>query len=87
MATVMVASTREEADAKVQAAVRAGANEELVRMMGLIWPPDDIAAQAQEFLDAGIDGLTVSLPDVHDLDSVALVGETLGPLVKATARS
>jgi F420-dependent oxidoreductase-like protein len=85
MATVMVASSREEAEAKIQAAVRAGANEDRVRMMGLIGPPDDIAAQAQEYLDAGIDGLTVSLPDVHDLDSVALVGETLGPLVGATA--
>jgi hypothetical protein len=35
----------------------------------------------QAFLDVGIEGLTVTLPDVHDLEVVELAGQTIGPLV------
>lgn len=42
--------------------------------------PDTIRARAQAFKDIGIEGITFSLPDVHDLDAVALAGETLAPL-------
>ena len=42
--------------------------------------PDAIRAHAQRFKDIGIEGVTFSLPDVHDLDAVALAGETLAPL-------
>jgi hypothetical protein len=30
--------------------------------------------------EVGIEGLTFSLPDVHDLETVALAGETLAPV-------
>jgi F420-dependent oxidoreductase-like protein len=44
--------------------------------------PERVAEQVQERLDAGIEGITISLPgSVHDLDAVRSVGETLGPLV------
>jgi F420-dependent oxidoreductase-like protein len=44
--------------------------------------PERVAEQVQERLDAGIDGITLSLPgQVHDLDVVRRVGETIGPLV------
>ena len=29
---------------------------------------------------SGIEGLTFSMPDVHDLEAVALAGETLAPI-------
>jgi F420-dependent oxidoreductase-like protein len=43
--------------------------------------PERVAEQVQERLDAGIEGITISLPDVHDLGVVRQVGETVGPLV------
>jgi F420-dependent oxidoreductase-like protein len=42
--------------------------------------PDRIREHAQAFKDVGIEGVTFSLPDVHDLDAVALAGETLAPI-------
>jgi F420-dependent oxidoreductase-like protein len=47
--------------------------------------PDRIREHAQAFKDVGIEGVTFSLPDVHDLDAVALAGETLAPLFNAGA--
>ena len=42
--------------------------------------PDTVAEQAAAYADAGIEGLTVVLPDAHDLETVALAGRTLGPV-------
>ena len=39
--------------------------------------PDEIVAQVQELLDAGLDGVIFNLPDAHDLDTVRLAGEVL----------
>jgi alkanesulfonate monooxygenase SsuD/methylene tetrahydromethanopterin reductase-like flavin-dependent oxidoreductase (luciferase family) len=39
--------------------------------------PDEVAEQVSAFLGAGLDGLIVNMPDVHDLESVALAGSTL----------
>jgi F420-dependent oxidoreductase-like protein len=85
MAQVIVADTAEGAEAKIQAAVAAGASEERLRAFGFVGTPDDIAEQAQAYLDAGVDGFTVGIPDVHDLETVALVGRTIGPLVNQPA--
>jgi alkanesulfonate monooxygenase SsuD/methylene tetrahydromethanopterin reductase-like flavin-dependent oxidoreductase (luciferase family) len=43
--------------------------------------PDEIAAQVDALLDAGLDGLIFNLPDAHDLESVALAGSVLRPLL------
>ena len=43
--------------------------------------PDEIAEQLGALMDVGIQGFTISLPDVHDLETVALAGRTIGPLV------
>ena len=40
--------------------------------------PDTVAAQAQEYLDAGLDGITITMPDSYDVEMVKLAGETLG---------
>jgi len=81
MAQVYVAPTHEEAQRKVQAAVERGLSEDRRQHMVMAGDPDGIAEQTAEFLDAGVEALTVSMPDVHDLEQVALVGRTLGPLV------
>src|SRR6478672_154004 len=49
--------------------------------MALVGGPERIAEGVQEILDAGIQGLTISLPDVHDTALIELAGETIAPLV------
>jgi alkanesulfonate monooxygenase SsuD/methylene tetrahydromethanopterin reductase-like flavin-dependent oxidoreductase (luciferase family) len=81
MGVVFAAATQEQALRKLDAARAAGVPEERIRLSGIVGDPESVREQVQAFLDAGLDGLTVSLPDVHDLETVALVGETIGPLV------
>jgi F420-dependent oxidoreductase-like protein len=77
----VVAPTREALERKVQALREAGYSEERLQpSLALIGTPDELAEQAQAFKDAGLDGLTGSLPDVHDLDAVRMVGEAIGPV-------
>jgi F420-dependent oxidoreductase-like protein len=42
--------------------------------------PDQVLEHAHAFRDVGIEGLTFSMPDVHDLEAVALAGATLAPV-------
>ena len=42
--------------------------------------PDTVAEEALKFKDAGIEGFTLTIPDVHDLETVELAGRTLAPL-------
>jgi F420-dependent oxidoreductase-like protein len=42
--------------------------------------PEQIRERLQAYRDVGIDGVTFSMPDVHDLEAVALAGETLAPM-------
>jgi F420-dependent oxidoreductase-like protein len=81
MGVAVVAPTHEQAIGKLDALKRSGASEERLRVMALAGDPDGVAEQTQAFLDAGIEGLTLSIPDVHDLETVALVGEALSPLL------
>jgi F420-dependent oxidoreductase-like protein len=81
MGVAIVAPTHAEAMRKFDAVKQAGMPEERVRHVAMAGDPDGIAEQTQAFLDAGIEGLTLSIPDVHDLETVALVGETLSPLL------
>jgi F420-dependent oxidoreductase-like protein len=78
MAAAFVAPTHEEAMRKLEAA---GLSDDMRRGLALAGGPDELAEEAQPFLDAGIDGFTVRMSDVHDLESVALVGQALSPLV------
>jgi F420-dependent oxidoreductase-like protein len=77
---VFCAPTHEAAQAKLKA-LGGYLPPERLAMMAMVGDPDEIAEQASAFLDAGLDGLTFSIPDVHDLETVALIGQTLSPLV------
>jgi F420-dependent oxidoreductase-like protein len=79
MATVFVDSSHEAATAKLEAA----ALDERRRPMAVAGDPDAIAEQVQALVDAGIDGMTISLPDVHDTEKVALAGRALAPVLGA----
>jgi F420-dependent oxidoreductase-like protein len=83
MGTLFIAPTDEEAQRKFEERQL----DERRRPMALIGGPDRIAEQVQELLDAGLDGITISIPDVHDLDVVRLAGETISPVVGSPAPS
>jgi F420-dependent oxidoreductase-like protein len=59
--------------------------EERLRGVTAVGDPAEVAEQAQALLDAGLDGLIFSIADVHDLESVALAGETLSGVLAAAA--
>ena len=81
MGTVYIARTHEEAHAKAERAVARAADPDRAWAQAFVGDPGEVAEQVQAYIDAGMDGVTVSLPDVYDLESVALAGETLGAVV------
>jgi F420-dependent oxidoreductase-like protein len=76
LGTLCIARTHEEAVAKEEILRQRAGVPELLRPPTL-GTPDEVAEQAQTFLDAGLDGLIYNMPDVEDLDALALAGETL----------
>jgi F420-dependent oxidoreductase-like protein len=80
---VLIAPTHEAAMAKLEVLKQAGVPEERLASV-MAGDLDSIAEQASAFVDAGIEGLTLTIPDVHDLEAVELAGKTLGPLFAGT---
>jgi F420-dependent oxidoreductase-like protein len=79
MAIVVIAETEGAVKAKLDAMRAAGIAEE--RIAGaMAGTPEQVRERAQAFRDVGVEGLTFSMPDVHDLEAVALAGETLAPV-------
>ena len=89
LGTLVVGRTKEEALARI--AKRYGVSslddlkgERLERMkaMMIIGDRDAVGEEVSNLMAAGLDGLIFNLPDAHDLESVALAGEILTPLLK-----
>jgi alkanesulfonate monooxygenase SsuD/methylene tetrahydromethanopterin reductase-like flavin-dependent oxidoreductase (luciferase family) len=81
MATVVIAPTHEEAQRRIDGL--SDVNRQRIEATGMVGDPGEVAEQAQAFLDAGLDGLTLSMPEVHDLEQLALAGETLSAVIGA----
>jgi F420-dependent oxidoreductase-like protein len=79
MATVVIAPTEEAAQRKREALARIGVPEARLAM-AMVGSPQTIAEQAQAFADIGIQGMTLIIPDAHDLEAVELAGRTLAPV-------
>jgi F420-dependent oxidoreductase-like protein len=79
MATVVIAPTEEAAQRKREALARIGVPEARLAM-AMVGSPQTIAEQAQAFGDIGIQGMTLVIPDAHDLEAVELAGRTLAPV-------
>jgi F420-dependent oxidoreductase-like protein len=79
MANVIIAPTHEAAEAKLEALVARGVPRDGLET-SMKGDPDSVAEQAQAYADIGIQGLTIVIPDTHDLETVALAGRTLGPV-------
>ena len=81
MGRVYIGATHEAAEAKFAPVLAKSNDPDRERAQAFIGEPSEIAAQVQEYLDAGLDGITFSMPDVHDLEAVALAGETLSAVI------
>jgi F420-dependent oxidoreductase-like protein len=80
LGTIIIAETQEEADAKLERLAQATGMDPDRRAMVLTGDPDTVAEKTSELLETGINGLIFNSPEVHDLETVQLLGETLGPL-------
>jgi F420-dependent oxidoreductase-like protein len=79
MISLAIAETADGAQAKLDAMRAAGFPED--RIAGTTaGTPEQILERAHAFRDVGIEGLTFSMPDVHDLEAVTLAGNTLAPV-------
>ena len=84
MAQIVIAPTHEQAHAKLAALRELGIPAQ--RLAGMtVGDPDTIGEAAQALADIGIEGMTISLPDVHDLEALQLAGQTIGPVFAASA--
>jgi F420-dependent oxidoreductase-like protein len=79
MMSLAIAETADGARAKLDAMRVAGFPEERIAAT-TAGTPEQILERAHAYRDVGIEGLTFSMPDVHDLEAVTLAGETLAPL-------
>jgi F420-dependent oxidoreductase-like protein len=78
LGTLAIAPTHEQAERQLASwPDRANLPEERLRMVLTLGDPDEVAEQASQLLEAGLDGLIFHLPNPNDLDTVTLAGETL----------
>jgi alkanesulfonate monooxygenase SsuD/methylene tetrahydromethanopterin reductase-like flavin-dependent oxidoreductase (luciferase family) len=76
LATLVIADTHEAAEAKI-APMRDRMPEERLRAMVMAGDRDEVGEQIAAYREAGLDGLIVNMPDVHDLEAVAQAGQVL----------
>ncbi|HWV86184.1 MAG TPA: LLM class F420-dependent oxidoreductase [Capillimicrobium sp.] len=79
MWTLAIAETEAGVRAKLDVMRQAGWPEERIAAV-TAGTPDQIAERAAAFREAGIEGLTFVMPDVHDPEAVELAGRTLAPV-------
>ena len=80
MMQLAIAETEDGVRAKLDGFRAAGVPEKRIAAM-TAGTPDRIAERVHAYRRIGIDGVTFSMPDVHDLEAVTLAGETLAPLL------
>jgi F420-dependent oxidoreductase-like protein len=78
---LLIAPTQEEAERKLDALRRRPGMSERRLATVVAGDPDTVAERATELLEAGLDALIFNMPDAHDVEAVALLGQTLGPLL------
>ncbi len=76
---VLIAPTHEEAEAKKAGLLARGIPQESIDSINA-GDPDTVGQRVQELKDAGLEGYCFSMPDSHDLESVALAGQTLSKI-------
>jgi F420-dependent oxidoreductase-like protein len=80
LGTVLVKPTQDEADALFRSIAESRGIPAERMATWIVGDPDSVAERCSELLGAGLDGLIFNCPQVHDLEAVELIGNTLGPL-------
>ena len=81
LGTLLIRKTEAEAERVFQQLLdRPGINQEYVRSVVMVGGPDRVAEQAQQLLDAGLDGLIFNMPHMEDSEAIELAGRTLARL-------
>jgi F420-dependent oxidoreductase-like protein len=80
LGTVIIAPTDEDAQRLFESIAAATAMPPERLATWIVGDPDTVAEKCRELLDAGVDGLIFNSPQTHDLETLQLLGETLGPL-------
>ena len=84
LGTLVIGRTHEEAEEKVDALRGRGTPDRVLSML-VAGDPASVTEQSAALLNAGLDGLIFNTPDAHDLETIALIGETLAPLMAERA--
>jgi F420-dependent oxidoreductase-like protein len=84
MGQVLIAPTSAAAEAK-QASLRDRGVPEARIAAAITGDPDTVGEHVQGLADAGAEGFTFSMPDVHELEGLELAGKTLGPIFAGAA--
>ena len=87
LGTVAIGATHEQAEDVL--AARFGmrpseASEDIRQLLAtrvIYGDPDSVGEQVGALLDAGLDGMMFNVPNVHDPDAVALLAQTLRPIL------
>jgi len=80
---VMLVKSRAEAEARLEWAIAGmaqgypGADLETMRRGIIAGDPDGVAEQVGAYLEAGLDGMTLTLRGAHEPESIALIGAAL----------
>jgi F420-dependent oxidoreductase-like protein len=80
LGTVIVRATQEEADGLFERISTSSGMPAERLATWIVGDPDTVAERCSELLDAGLDGLIFNSPEVHNVETVELLGQTLGPL-------
>jgi F420-dependent oxidoreductase-like protein len=78
MGSFVIADTKEAAEAKMGGFVEQGLMPAQRAQMTMAADPDTIGEHVSSLKEAGIEGMTTSIPDVFDPESVARYGQVLG---------
>ena len=78
LGTLAIATTHEQAEAALASwPDRMNLDPERLKMMLTLGDPDEVGERVRALLDAGIEGLVFNMPNPHELDALALAGDTL----------
>jgi F420-dependent oxidoreductase-like protein len=80
LGTVIIAPRQEDADALFKRIAESSGMPADRLATWVVGDPDTVTEKCTELLEAGLDGLIFNSPTVHDLETVELLGQTLGPL-------
>ena len=86
MGSFVIADTKEAAETKMRGFIEQGLMPPQRAEMTMAADPDTIGEHVSSLKEAGIEGMTTSIPDVFDPESVARYGQVLGSVFNDTRR-